>query len=97
MTLTQSGRLAAGIPGTQGFKSDWAKSFAGLEVFLAFDPDAAGQTAARKVADVFVAEGLPAPKVVKLPPGQDVTDFFTGKRSKEPSANTSLAETSKGE
>lgn len=96
LTLTQSGRLAAGIPGTQGFKPAWVKYFAGLEVFLAFDPDAAGQTAARAVADVFVAAGLPAPKVVKLPPDQDVTDFFTGKRSKEPSANTPLAETSQG-
>jgi hypothetical protein len=97
LSLTQSGRLACGIVGTQGFKPDWTKSFTGLDVYLAFDPDDAGQTAARAVADVFVGAGLPSPKVVKLPPGQDVTDFFTGKRSKETSANTPLAETSQSE
>ena len=70
--------------------------FAGLDVYLVPDPDDAGQTAAPKIAALFVAEGLPSPKVVKLPPGQDVTDFFTGKKSKEPSANTPLAETLKG-
>lgn len=96
LTLTQSGRLACGIPGTQGFKAAWVKSFAGLDVYLVPDPDDAGQTAAPKIAALFVAEGLPSPKVVKLPPGQDVTDFFTGKRSKEPFANTPLAETLKG-
>ena len=38
--------------------------------------------AAQKVADLFVAQGLPAPKIVSLPDGQDVTDFFTNQRSK---------------
>ena len=47
-----------------------------------FDGDRAGREAARKVADLFVAQGLPAPRIVPLPDGQDVTDYFTHQRSK---------------
>ena len=83
LNLTQSGRLAVGIIGTQGLKADWVARFEGLEVFLAFDGDKPGREAAQKVADLFVAQGLTAPKIVPLPDGQDVTDFFTGKTSKK--------------
>lgn len=83
LTLRQSGRLAVGIIGTQGLKPDWVADFEGLEVYLAFDGDKPGREAALKVADLFVAQGLPAPKIVPLPDGQDVTDFFTGKTSKK--------------
>lgn len=82
LTLTQAGRLACGIVGTQGFKPEWAKHFASLSVILAFDPDQPGREAAQKVADVFVAADLTAPRIVTLPDGQDVTDFFTGKATK---------------
>lgn len=82
LNLTQSGRLAVGIVGTQGFKPAWVADLAGLDVFLAFDGDKAGREAAQKVADLFVSEGLAAPKIVKLPDGQDVTDYFTHQRSK---------------
>jgi hypothetical protein len=82
LTLTQADYLACGIVGTQGFKPDWATHFAGLSVFLAFDPDQSGREAAQKVAGVFVAADLPAPRIVTLPDGQDVTDFFTGKATK---------------
>ena len=79
LTLSQSGRLAVGIVGTQSFKPSWAKAFAGLEVYLAFDGDDAGRKAARDVTKIFVAQGLPAPKTIPLPDGQDVTDFFRAK------------------
>lgn len=79
LTLVQSGRLAVGIVGTQGFKTAWVKLFAGLEVYLAFDGDDAGRRAARDVTKLFVAQGLPAPKTIPLPDGQDVTDFFRAK------------------
>lgn len=82
LTLTQSGRLAVALGGTQGFKPAWVADFEGLDVFLAFDGDKAGREAAQKVADLFVSEGLAAPKIVKLPDGQDVTDYFTHQRSK---------------
>lgn len=82
LTLTQSGRLAVALGGTQGFKTAWVADFEGLDVYLAFDGDKAGREAAQKVADLFVSEGLTAPKIVKLPDGQDVTDYFTHQRSK---------------
>ena len=82
LTLTQSGRLAVALGGTQGFKTAWVADFEGLDVYLAFDGDKAGREAAQKVADLFASEGLAAPKIVKLPDGQDVTDYFTHQRSK---------------
>lgn len=82
LTLTQSGRLAVALGGTQGFKPAWVVDFEGLDVYLAFDGDKAGREAAQKVADLFVSEGLTAPKIVRLPDGQDVTDYFTHQRSK---------------
>lgn len=82
LTLAQSGRLAVALGGTQGFKPAWVADFEGLDVYLAFDGDKAGREAAQKVADLFASEGLAAPKIVKLPDGQDVTDYFTHQRSK---------------
>lgn len=83
LTLLQSGRLACGIVGAQGFKAAWLPAFRGLHVYLAFDPDAPGQAAAQQVARRFLEARLPAPKIISLPAGQDVTDFFTGQRSKD--------------
>ena len=83
LTLSQSGRWAVCIPGAQNFKPEWSKRFKGLTVFTTQDADGAGAAFVRKVAEAFVAEGLPAPRVVKLPPGQDVTDFFTGAKTKK--------------
>lgn len=83
LTLAQAGFLSCGIVGTQGFKPEWVKHFDGLEVYLATDPDEPGKEAAQKIARVFVNQGRPSPKIVPLPQGQDVTDFFTGKASKK--------------
>lgn len=76
LTLTQSGRLAVGTIGTQGFNPEWVGHFEGLDVYLAFDGDEAGRKAGQTVAALFVDRGLPPPLVVALPDGQDVTDFF---------------------
>lgn len=82
LTLRQSGRFAVGIVGTQGFRREWLKAFEGLDVFLAFDGDQAGRDAAVKVSKLFVENGLRAPKVVSIPDGQDVTDFFKDFRNR---------------
>jgi hypothetical protein len=84
LTLAQAGFLSCGIVGTQGFKPEWVKHFDGLDVFLATDPDAPGREAARRIAGVFVAQGRPSPKIIPLPQGQDITDYFTGRISKSP-------------
>lgn len=84
LTLAQNGYHSVGIVGTQGFKPEWTRHLAGLEILLATDGDQAGREAARKIAQVFVAEGMRAPKAIPIPNGQDVTDYFTGKRTKTP-------------
>jgi len=84
LTLAQAGFKAVGIVGTQGFKPEWVKHFDGLEVFLATDPDEPGQEAAKKISRIFVNQGRYSPKVIPLPEGQDINDYFTGKKSKNP-------------
>jgi DNA primase len=84
MTLFQNGYKSVGIVGTQGFKSEWVKHFDGLEVYIATDPDEPGREAAKKIAGVFVKQGRYSPKIIQLPEGQDVTDYFTGRISKHP-------------
>jgi DNA primase len=77
LTLVQSGRLAVGIVGVGGFKTAWLEAFAGLEIYLTFDSDDAGRTAAKKVTRAFVDGGLHAPKTIRLPPdSKDVTEYF---------------------
>jgi len=84
LTLAQAGFNAVGIVGTQGFKPEWVKHFDGLEVYLATDPDEPGQEAAKKIARTFVNQGRYSPKIIQLPEGQDVTDYFTGRITKNP-------------
>jgi len=84
MTLFQNGYKSVGIVGTQGFKSEWVKHFDGLEVYIATDPDEPGREAAKKIAGVFVNQGRYSPKIIQLPEGQDVTDYFTGQITKNP-------------
>jgi hypothetical protein len=62
--------------GAQSFRPEWALAFAGIRhVFICFDRDAAGVTAAR-----YVKSLLPAAKIVHLPPEVghkgDISDFF---------------------
>ncbi len=80
LTLSQANYFAVGIVGSQGFKADWVKAFAGLDVYVAGDGDEAGRDFNRKVVKAFVDLGRPSPKIVPLPDGQDVTDVFTKQR-----------------
>lgn len=84
MTLYQYGYKVVGIVGTQGFKPEWVKHFDGLEVYLATDPDQAGQEAAKKIARTFTDQGRYSPKIIRLPEGQDINDYFTGRKTKNP-------------
>lgn len=47
------------------------------QVFLALDPDKAGQEAAAKIGHLFQKEGIEA-RVMSLPPGQDPDSFLCG-------------------
>lgn len=80
-----AGFAAVGIPGANNFKAEWVELFRGLmdadgrsAVFLAFDPDPAGDRGATYVADLFLKAGLPVPRRVQLPAGQDLTEFLKG-------------------
>lgn len=82
-TALSAGFAAVGIPGSNGFKAEWVELFRGLvdadgrsAVFLAFDADPAGNRGAADVADFFLKAGLPVPRRVPLPAGQDLTDYF---------------------
>lgn len=62
--------------GAQTFRPEWALAFAGMRhIFICFDLDEAGDTAARRVKSI-----LPAAKLVRLPPevgeSGDITDYF---------------------
>lgn len=76
LTLAQAGYYAAGIVGTAGLKRAWLTELKGLSVFLVFDADEAGREASQKAAQAFVAAGQPAPRIVTVPDGLDVTEFF---------------------
>lgn len=58
------------------------------QVWLAFDPDDAGQNAAMKVGDLFQKAGVEV-KIVALPPGMDPDSYL---RRKGPEAFTALIE-----
>jgi DNA primase len=62
--------------GAQTFRPEWALAFAGIRhIFICFDHDEAGETAARHVKSM-----LPAAKIVRLPADVgakgDITDYF---------------------
>lgn len=78
LSVLQAGRLAVGIVGTQGLKTQWIEAFRGLKVFFAFDGDKAGQEATAKYARLFFEANLPTPRAIKLPEGvKDINEFFS--------------------
>ncbi len=80
-----AGNAAVGTPGANNFKPAWVELFRGLvdadgrsAVFLALDADPAGDRGAAYIADLFLKAGLPVPRRVKLPAGQDLAEFLKG-------------------
>jgi len=45
---------------------------------MALDADPAGDRGAAYIADLFLKAGLPVPRRVKLPAGQDLSEFLKG-------------------
>lgn len=64
------GRAAVGLPGWSHWKDAWIADFAGKEVFLDLDADAAGQKGAADIAKRFQKAGQPCPKTLARPKGQ---------------------------
>jgi len=70
VSATTIGLAAVGVPGVEGWRTDWATRFAGRRVVVCFDCDAAGRGAARRVAE-DLAEHAVAVRVLDLDPGRD--------------------------
>lgn len=79
LTLLQNGFNACGVLGASSFKEEWVEKFKHCQtVYLSFDGDEAGTKANCKIAELFG----PKARLVSLPEGQDVNDFFK-ERTKE--------------
>ncbi len=77
MTGLTRGYPAVGVPGWTHFKAEWIQLFQGKKVFLILDADAAGDKGVRDIARKFKRTGLPLPREVILPRGQDLSSFFS--------------------
>ena len=77
MTGLTHGYPTVGVPGWTHFKAEWVQLFQGKKVFLTLDADAAGDKGVRDIARKFERAGLPLPREVVLPRGQDLSSFFS--------------------
>ena len=75
LTLEAHGYPAVGVPGAGNFREEWADPFAQVDVYLAMDPDQAGEAGMGKIAAAFADRGR-AVRRLPLPAGQDVNEFF---------------------
>lgn len=80
LTLRQAGftgrqgkPIAYGVPGVSSFKKEWVSKLARAgKVYLAFDGDHAGREAALTLAGLIGTKA----RIVSMPEGKDVNDFF---------------------
>lgn len=68
-----------GIPGSLGFKPQWAPLFARLRPIIAFDPDTGGDKGTAAIREAFTDAGLPAPIRRVLP--KDINDTLLTPRT----------------
>jgi len=71
-----AGYVAVGLPGSASWKDAWTRDFAGKDVFLVLDADAAGQKGTRDIASRFRKAGLPCPRQLVLTEGKDLNDIL---------------------
>ncbi len=73
LTLLQSAFNACGVLGANSFKAEWIVKFDHCKkVFLTFDNDEAGNKANLEIARLLGTKA----RIVPLPEGEDVNDFF---------------------
>lgn len=73
LTLLQNGFNACGVLGANSFRPEWVDRFAHCKrVYLSFDNDEAGTKANLEIAKMFGTKA----RLVFLPEGEDVNDFF---------------------
>jgi len=76
LTALTDGKAAAGIPGCGSFKQEWTEPLKGKQCILALDADRAGQAGTSRLIKTFERAGLPAPKIIRLPPGHDLNSYY---------------------
>jgi DNA primase len=74
LTLLAHGFAAVGLVGAGGLKAEWLAPLGRFRVVAALDPDAAGQRAVERYAELFDARGLALARLTL--PAADVNDFF---------------------
>lgn len=80
LMLLQNGFNACGVLGANSFKEEWALKFKHCDtVYLTFDNDKAGENGNCKIAEWLG----PKARIVSLPDGQDVNDFFKDKTKED--------------
>lgn len=80
-TLTALGKgfVAVGIPGVKSFKTEWLALFKNKKIVICLDNDEAGRMGSEKLMDLFSAAGIEATRL-ELPEGQDVNEWFGGRK-----------------
>ena len=68
--------VAVGLPGWSHWKDAWTKDFIGKDVILVMDSDDAGRKGTADIASRFMKAGLPCPRQLELPEGQDLNDYL---------------------
>jgi len=82
LTLETAGFPAVGVPGAGNFRKEWADLFGEVDVYLAMDPDKAGEAGMTNIAAAFGDRGRQVYRV-PLPAGQDVNEFFGRRKHDE--------------
>jgi len=75
LTLIEQGFPAVGVPGTGNFKPAWVTLFKNKTVHVAFDPDAPGESGAKKAMDILSVHGVEVKRLAP-PRGMDLNDWF---------------------
>jgi DNA primase len=78
LTLIAHNFAAIGIIGAGGLRAEWIKELARFRVVSLLDPDAAGERATARYAEMFAKEGMRLARVA-LP--DDVNDYFRARPS----------------
>jgi len=71
LILEQNGITAVGVPGVRTFSSTWTSMFYGKNLYVCYDNDDAGRDGVEVLKGVL--DGF---KIIKIPRGHDVNDFF---------------------
>lgn len=70
LAARSAGIAAIAVPGTHGWRREWARAFIGRDVIVVMDSDRPGREAAARIARDLSAHGASA-RIVDLAPGRD--------------------------